>query len=61
MTPSFQSPNRPSAVVVRLPSARDTRPVEDEVLRELRDIWPSTVDLAKKPGTLFRLHAILNG
>ncbi|MFZ5710128.1 MAG: hypothetical protein ACOY4T_10670 [Pseudomonadota bacterium] len=33
---------------------------EDEVLRELRTIWPSPVDLAKQPGLLYRLHAILN-
>lgn len=61
MTPSFQPPERSPARVICLAAARETRAVEDEVLRELRDIWPSTVDLAKKPGTLFRLHAILNG
>jgi len=37
--------------------AEDAR---DEALRELRDLWPSAVDLAKQPGLLYRLHAILN-
>ena len=32
----------------------------DDMLAELRAIWPSHVDLAKKPDTLMRLHAILN-
>lgn len=32
----------------------------DDAIRELRKIWPTTVDLAKEPGTLYRLHALLN-
>ena len=32
----------------------------DAAIRELRKIWPTTVDLAKEPGTLYRLHALLN-
>lgn len=39
------------------PGAEDAR---DEALRELRDMWPSVVDLAKQRGLLCRLHAILN-
>jgi hypothetical protein len=32
----------------------------DAAIRELREIWPSEVDLAKEPGLLYRLHALLN-
>jgi hypothetical protein len=32
----------------------------DEALRELRCLWPDVVDLAKQPGLLCRLHAMLN-
>lgn len=39
------------------PGAEDAR---DEAIRELRDLWPDTVDLAKQPGVLRRLHALLN-
>ncbi len=43
------------------PARTGTGPAEDDLIRELRGIWPSPVDLAKRPGTLYRLHAILNG
>ena len=33
---------------------------EDETLRELRNLWPNSVELAKQTGVLYRLHAILN-
>lgn len=32
----------------------------DDTIRELRDIWPATVDLAKEPCLIYRLHALLN-
>ena len=32
----------------------------DETFQELRHRWPDTVDLAKQPGLLYRLHAMLN-
>ena len=32
----------------------------DDTMRELREMWPSTVELAKQPGLLYRLQACLN-
>ncbi|MDW4550122.1 hypothetical protein R5H32_12235 [Defluviimonas sp. D31] len=39
------------------PGAEEAR---DEAIRELQDLWSDTVDLAKRPGVLRRLHALLN-
>lgn len=32
----------------------------DQTLAELRELWPNVVDLAKQPGVLYRLHAMLS-
>ncbi|MFN0113881.1 MAG: hypothetical protein ACKVPY_04310 [Paracoccaceae bacterium] len=42
------------------PSCSGAGDVRDDVLEELRELWPNTVDLVKRPGTLYRLHALLN-
>lgn len=40
--------------------ARAVDEVDDETLAELRELWPSVVDLAKQPGLLCRMHALLS-
>jgi hypothetical protein len=42
------------------PSRIHAEHARDEVMSELRELWPNVVDLAKEPGLLYRLHAILN-
>jgi hypothetical protein len=54
----------PNLTVVSGPFVPRSHPgaehARDEAFRELRDLWPNTVDLAKQPGLLCRLHAMLN-
>ncbi len=42
------------------PAETHAEDARDEVICELRELWPDVVDLAKQPGLLYRLHAILN-
>ncbi len=61
MLPEVQTP-RPSVYCgpyVPIPRHRVANN-RDDAIRELREIWPSTVDIAKAPGALYRLHALLN-
>lgn len=61
MLPEVQTP-RPSVYCgpcVPIPHHRIANN-RDATIRELREIWPSTVELAKEPGVLYRLHALLN-
>jgi hypothetical protein len=54
----------PSVTVVSGPFVPPSYPgaehARDEALKELRGLWPDTVDLAKQPGLLYRLHAMLS-
>jgi hypothetical protein len=60
MKPERNSFDFPHARGPFLPPGTRAADAEDAMLAELRAIWPSHVDLAKTPGTLMRLSAILN-
>ncbi|MGB3315994.1 MAG: hypothetical protein WBB85_16455 [Albidovulum sp.] len=60
MLPEVQTPRPSVSCGPYVPIPHRVANNRDAVIRELRQIWPSAVDLAKEPGVLYRLHALLN-
>ena len=54
MTPEVHHPH---LTVVGMPPV--PTPANDSPTDNLRYLWPNSVDLAKQPGLIYRLHAIL--
>ncbi len=59
MTPDLQSSTVTEFPVHAVAAPGTRRPSDQARAENLRYLWPDAVDLAKQPGLLYRLHAIL--